>query len=96
MSDGMVIDVTMTTTGWDDAFFLVTDCADPHNTCVAGDDAYPDGSYFQYTHTGVPTRYYLIVSAYASGTGDFWVDGTLTGAIAVETSTWGQIKSLYH
>jgi hypothetical protein len=96
MEDGQVLDVTMTTTGWDDAIFLITDCADPQNTCVAGADDYPDGSTFSYTHAGAPTRFYLIVSAYSSGTGDFAVDGTLSAAVAVESSSWGQIKSLYH
>jgi hypothetical protein len=95
MVPGSVLDVAMTTTGWDDSIYLITDCADPHNTCVAGADAFPDGSVFSYTHLGPFARYYLIVSAYASGVGDFTVTGSLTAPISVESSSWGQVKAQY-
>jgi hypothetical protein len=95
MEDGWNLSVTMTTTGWDDSIYLITDCSDPHNSCVAGADDYPDGSSFNYTHTGAPGRYYLIVSAYGSGTGDFTVTGLLDAPVSVEASSWGQVKGLY-
>lgn len=95
MPSGATISVTMTTTGWDDSIFLITDCADPQNTCVAGADEYPDGSFFTYTNAGVATRYYLIVSAYASGTGDFNVTGLLDAPVSLEPTSWGRTKALY-
>ncbi len=95
MPSGATLSVTMTTSGWDDSIFLITDCADPHNTCVAGADEYPDGSSFMYTNAGPTTRYYLIVSAYASGTGDFNVTGLLDAPVAIETTSWGRTKALY-
>ena len=94
MEEGQQLTVTMNAV-YDDSIYLIYDCSDPTGSCVAGDDAYPSGSTFSYTHTGPATRYYLIASAYASGTGTFTIDGDLTGSIAVESSTWGVVKALY-
>jgi hypothetical protein len=95
MTDGSTISVTMTC-GWDDSIRLITDCADPHNSCVAGADDYPDGSSFSYTHSGATMRYYLIVSGYGSSNyGPFQVDGTFDGAVAIEGSNWGTVKAQY-
>jgi hypothetical protein len=94
MTDGMQITVTMNC-GFDDSIYLIYDCDDPTGSCVAGDDQYPSGSTFTYTHVGAAMRYFLIVSAYSSGVGTFTVDGTLTGGIAVESQTWGTVKALY-
>jgi len=94
MTDGMQISVTMNC-NFDDSIYLIYDCDDPTGSCVAGDDQYPSGSTFTYTHVGAPLRYYLIVSAYSTGVGPFTVDGTLTGGIAVASETWGMVKSLY-
>ncbi len=88
--------VLMTTdTGWDDSIYLITDCADPVGSCVAGDDAYPDGSTFSYIATEAGT-YYLIVDAYSSGVGGYTITGYNGGSFtAVEESSWGSIKALY-
>jgi len=79
---------------FDDSIYLVTDCADVVNSCVAGDDAYPDGSTFTYTAT-VADRYYLIVDGY-SGSGTATVTGSNEGNVtAVEDASWTSIKALY-
>jgi len=93
---GDELSVLMTTdTGWDDSIYLITDCADPMGSCVIGADAYPDGSTFSYVATEAGT-YYLIVSAYSSGTGGYTITGYNGGSYtAVEESSWGSIKALY-
>ncbi|MFH1864931.1 MAG: hypothetical protein ABIK85_03535 [Candidatus Eisenbacteria bacterium] len=73
---GDVLTVTMTTDGFDDSIYLITDCGDPAGSCVAGDDAYPDGSTFTFTATAGGT-YYLVADAY-SGQGDFTLTGSIT------------------
>ena len=93
---GDELTVLMDTVGdWDDSVFLITDCADPMGSCVAGADAYPDLSTFTYYATEAGT-YYLIVSAYSSGTGEYNISGYNGGGSSpVEESTWGSIKALY-
>lgn len=93
---GDELTVLMTTdTGWDDSIYLITDCADPMGSCVVGADAYPDGSTFSYIATEAGT-YYLIVSAYSSGTGGYTITGYNGGSYTpVEESTWGSIKAIY-
>lgn len=93
---GDELTVLMTTdTGWDDSIYLITDCADPMGSCVIGADAYPDGSTFSYIATEAGT-YYLIVSAYSSGTGGYTITGYNGGGYTpVEESTWGSIKAIY-
>jgi len=70
--------------------YLVTDCADVNGSCVAGDDSgNPEEIAFTVETAGV---YYLIVDTY-SGCGEVLV--TLDPAVATETATWGDLKSLY-
>jgi len=97
LEEGEALDATMTTVGgWDDTIFLITDCADPQGTCVAGDNQIPDGSTIHYVHTDpLPGRYFLIVSAYAEGVGSFRVEGAISPPVAVAPATWGRIKSRY-
>jgi hypothetical protein len=92
---GDSFEVTMDTGGlWDDSIYLITDCDDPVNTCVIGDDQYPDGSGFVYTATATG-QYYLIVDAYSGG-GAFNISGVNGGGpSSAEQTTWGGIKSLY-
>ncbi len=93
MNQGDVLDVTMTSS-FDASFFLITDCADPFNSCVIGAD---DPETFSYT-AAADGVYYLICSAYSSGLGAFTIDGTLTGdgcIVATEDKSWDGLKSLY-
>jgi len=92
---GDVFTVTMATTGWDDSIYLVRDCNDVDNTCVAGADDYPTGSGFTYTATEAGI-YYLIADGYGSGSGGF----TLTGdngctSVGTEDASWGQVKGMF-
>jgi hypothetical protein len=88
---------TMTTIGgWDDTLFLLTDCADPQGSCVAGDNALPDGSTVRWTNTLPQTRrVYLVASAYSQGAGPFALTGAVQPGTAVEASSWGAVKALY-
>jgi hypothetical protein len=91
---GESFEVTMTTSGWDDSIYLITDCEDPAGSCVAGADAYPDGSTFTYT-AGTTGRYYLIVDAYSGG-GAFNISGVNGGGpSSAQPATWGGVKALY-
>lgn len=88
---------TMTTAGhWDDSLFLLTDCASPQSSCVAGDNALPDGSTLSYTRqeTGIG-RYYLVASGYANGAGPFHLEGTVGAGSTVESVSWGRVKAAY-
>ena len=92
--EGDSFSVTMTTDGWDDSIYLITDCDDPVNSCVAGADDYPDGSTFTYVAT-TTGKYYLIVDAYSGG-GAFNISGENGGGpSSVDPSSWGTIKSIY-
>jgi len=93
-------DVTMTTDGFDDSIYLVTDCADIDGTCVAGDDAYPDGSTFTYQNlSGVAQQLYLIVDGFGStASGLFTITGNNGGGcepVGNETMNWGSVKAMF-
>ena len=91
---GESFEVVMTTSGWDDSIYLITDCDNPAGSCVAGSDLYPDGSTFTYVaeSTGI---YYLIVDAYSGG-GAFNISGVNGGAPSgAEATTWGAVKASY-
>ena len=87
----------MTTAGvWDDTLFLVSDCADPQGTCVAGDNRIPDGSSISFVNPGpVTARYYLVVSGYAAGAGEFDVSGAIELVTSVSSTSWGRVKAGY-
>jgi hypothetical protein len=91
------ITATMTTAGgWDDTLFLMSDCADPAGTCVAGNRSIPDGSTITFLNSGPATaRYFLVASGYAAGEGEFTVEGGITQETAVESNSWGEIKARY-
>ncbi|MFH1688739.1 MAG: hypothetical protein ABIE42_00700 [Candidatus Eisenbacteria bacterium] len=76
LAAGDALTVTMTTDGFDDSVYLITDCGDPAGSCVAGDDDYPDGSTFTFAAASTGT-YYLVADAY-SGFGDFTLTGSIT------------------
>ncbi|MBD3368543.1 MAG: hypothetical protein GF405_10315 [Candidatus Eisenbacteria bacterium] len=79
---------------YDDSIYLITDCADPVGSCVAGSDLYPSGSNFTYTATAAGV-YYLIVDGY-SGAGTATITGTNEGNVtAVDDASWSTIKALY-
>lgn len=97
LSQGDAVTATMTTQGeWDDTLFLITDCANPQGSCVAGDNAIPDGSSLSYTRTSAGTgRYYLIASGYASGSGAFTLTGQIGPGTSVGEMSWGRVKAAY-
>jgi hypothetical protein len=91
------VTVNMSTVGkWDDTLFLITDCANPEGSCVAGSNAIPDGSVLSFTRvdSGIG-RYYLIASGYANGAGVFTLSGQVGSGTAIESVTWGQVKARY-
>ncbi|MFQ5600062.1 MAG: PPC domain-containing protein [Candidatus Krumholzibacteriia bacterium] len=88
-SDGESLDLSM---------YLVTWCADPQGTCVAGSDQQVGGpGKFSYTSLdgGI---HYLVVDSFGNDTcGDYELDVVLTNCtvVAVEQRGWQQVKSLY-
>lgn len=93
---GETFSVTMTTDGFDDSIYLVTDCTDVVGSCVAGDDAYPDGSTFEYT-ADADNQFYLIVDGY-SGSGEYLIEGFNGGdacSTPSEDSSWSEVKASY-
>ncbi|MCK4548223.1 MAG: hypothetical protein KAW17_12380 [Candidatus Eisenbacteria sp.] len=83
--------------GFDASMYLITDCSDPVNSCVIGDDSgNPEGFTYTSAEGGV---YYLVADTYSSYNdgGEFTlvIDIMGGGASAVESATWSTIKALY-
>jgi hypothetical protein len=78
LAAGQKVVVTMTTSGWDDSVYLITDCDDPAGSCVAGSDLYPTGSNFSYCSIDGGT-YYIICDGYSAG-----AYGTFTLDVSIE------------
>lgn len=82
--------------GWDDMLFLVTDCAAPAATCVAGDRGFPDGARVTYVNPGPGTRTcWLVVSGYADAAGEFVVDVAVRPPTAITPGSWGRVKAAW-
>lgn len=75
----------------DMSIYLVTDCADPFATCVAGADG-GSPEILMYTVDTAGT-YYLIVDTYASAGCPVTV--TLDGVVATEGASFGGLKAMY-
>ena len=100
MEPGDVLDVTLAPNPiWDSAMYLVTDCADPFNTCVMGMDGTVSAPEVMSYIADATVTLYLIVGGYSSsGAGPFTLSGTLLGdgcIVPTENSTWGGMKDLY-
>jgi hypothetical protein len=94
---GEVVDLTYTSAG-DGVIYLITDCASPATSCVAGADATVSGGveHLVYTITA-PGTYYLIVDNYGTNVGGNF---TMTGSYvcpptSTHRSSWGGLKSIY-
>ena len=74
------------------SLYLVTDCLDPVNSCVIGDDS-GNPECISYT-ADVAGTFYLMVDTYSS-CGDGMTTVTIDAPIANEESSWGAVKSLY-
>jgi len=92
--EGQVLDVTGVT-DYDNAIYLVTDCADVENTCVAGADATTNGTeQIIFDALDAPGIYYLIIDGYSSTACGDW-EITVGGVVPAESSTFGSVKSMY-
>jgi len=82
--------------GYDESFYIVTDCADPENTCVVGaDETVGTGETISWS---VPASgvYYLIVDAYsATNNATFTIDYVIDCPVANDEMTWGKVKSMF-
>jgi serralysin len=94
---GDVLDVNYTSAA-DGSIYLITNCADPQGSCVAGADATLTGvaEHLVYNVTTSGT-YYLILDNYGTGAGGAY---TLVGsytcpATAANRKTWGSLKTIY-
>ncbi|MBN1827344.1 MAG: hypothetical protein JW958_13880 [Candidatus Eisenbacteria bacterium] len=78
----------------DGSFYIVTDCADPVNTCVIGADATFTGETETIVTTLDPGTYYLIADSY-SGSGTFTLTGLIDCTSGTEDASWGSVKTLF-
>jgi len=83
------------TTSYDNAIYLVTDCADIDNTCVAGADATTNGvETLVFDAADAPGRYFLILDGYSSTSEGDW-EVVIDGVVATQQTTFDSLKSLY-
>ncbi|MFH1842561.1 MAG: hypothetical protein ABIF77_05090 [bacterium] len=77
----------------DSAIYLVTDCFDPLNSCVAGADATVNGEVETFTYVAAAEGwYYLVIDGYSGcSLTTVWIDNP----IPTETNSWGGVKSMY-
>lgn len=81
----------------DGALYLVTDCVDPANTCVAGaDDTFTGAEELlaYVNETGAAQELFFVVDCYSGG-GAFSGAVTITGAVATDVTNFGTLKSMY-
>ena len=82
---------------YDIAIYLVSDCADIENTCVAGSDNTVSAGFEEiiFDAAQAPGRYFLILDGYSSSgvVGDW--DVTVDGVVATDAATFGSVKSMY-
>ena len=77
----------------DSSIYVVTDCYDPENTCVAGADATFTGDVETVSFTAPSTGvYYLIIDGYSGcSLTTVWIDNP----IATDDMSFGAVKNLY-
>jgi hypothetical protein len=93
---GDAVSVGYTSTA-DGSIYLITDCADEPNTCVAGADATLSGQLETFNYVVAATdTYYLVADNYATDTsGTFTLTVTISCPVSTETASWGQVKAQY-
>ena len=84
----------------DSSLYLITDCANPSGTCVAGADDTFSGQEETFTYTSATGGiYYIIFDSWTSAPGpqNVHVWGYVQGSAptAVEAISWGTIKAMY-
>jgi hypothetical protein len=84
-------------TDYDIAIYLVSDCADIENTCVAGSDNTVSEGFEEiiFDAADAPGRYYLILDGYSSSgiEGDWTV--TTDGVVPTSSTSFDGLKSMY-
>lgn len=92
--DVVTVNYTNTTDG---AIYIVTDCADEPNTCVAGaDDTFSGQPETLVYAAAAPGAYYLIADSFSANSGGtFTLTVTIDCPVSVDPASWGQVKSLY-
>jgi hypothetical protein len=69
LASGETLTVDLEATSGDPSVYLITECADPQNTCVAGSDEIGSSETLTYTSSAGGT-YYFIADRYTSGSSD--------------------------
>ena len=93
---GDQLSVTYTSSA-DGSIYIITDCANPTTTCVAGADAtfsgQPEVLNYAFTSAGV---YYLILDSFGTNTSGAWtLVGSLNCPVPTEHASWGKVKTIY-
>ncbi len=94
---GQVLSLIYTSSA-DASLYIVTDCADPVGTCVAGADETVGGQAetltYAFTHSGT---YYVVLDSYGTSTfGSYTLTGSYEcGAVGTSHGTWGKLKTIY-
>ncbi len=83
----------------DGSLYLISDCADPVGSCVAGADDTVGGQdeVIDFTNEGdAAMDLYLVVDCYGSGNGGtYTLVGVLEGTVPVEATSWTSLKSSF-
>jgi len=83
--------------GADGSIYLVTDCASPTSSCIAGSDSDVGQPTETLNHTFASAgTYFLILDAFGDAAGGVWtLNGSLSCAVPTRALTWGALKVLY-
>jgi len=96
---GIVLDVSydLEPAGADASIYVVTDCAQPASSCVAGSDSDTGAPVEALTHTFTAAgTYYLILDAFGPNAGGAWtLTGSLSCTVPTRPMTWGRLKMMY-
>jgi len=83
MTAGQTLAVTMLGEGdWDEELYVVADCADPMNSCVAGGTPNAEGGMDIVFTADSAADYWLVCDSYGVGDRAFVLTGSLTGVTA--------------
>lgn len=83
LEPGQQLTATLSTSNWDGAVYMITDCANSDTSCVAGSDS-GNPETFTYTHMGAAaSTYYVVVDAWQASNTTTTRDGQYTLELSI-------------